>query len=316
MLLRLGAMLSMVLVCMSGATAWAQSGRIVLEWDRWMAAQGVTSGALVFQIENSELLAQDSGASVDAALPLASNSKAITAQCVAALVEAGELAWTDPLSRWFGKAGGAVTVAQLITHTSGYWPDKTQSRMARWRNDPTNRWAEVTQTAQNRLWQRGIVGDYRYNNENYAVLGTLIERITGKDYAAACQALVLVPLGITTARLSEDFGGYGPWGGWEMSVRDCALLMTAVYSAAEPLTTPHVSLGGGSYYGLGMLFRVSQHSVSHWHFGRLCFRDGGIGAYAVNWAGRYTVVAAYDACLSDEAMVALDQAMIKAVFSD
>ncbi|SNS04131.1 hypothetical protein [Antarctobacter heliothermus] len=39
--------------------ALAQSDRVALEWDRWLAAQGNPPGVLVFLIEDHELLAQD-----------------------------------------------------------------------------------------------------------------------------------------------------------------------------------------------------------------------------------------------------------------
>ncbi|ASP22616.1 penicillin-binding protein 4* [Antarctobacter heliothermus] len=295
----------------------AQSERVALEWGRWLAAEGNPPGALVFTLAGTELLAQESGASVDVPLPLplASNSKAITALCAVALVDAGKMHWNDTVGDWI-EGGGSVTLAELVTHTSGYWPDSTQGLMADWRGDTTRRWQEVTANVLDRPKQEGTRGTFRYNNENYAVLGLVIEEVADDWYDAACRARVLDPLGITTADLSPDYGGFGPWGGWQMSVRDYAHFMNGAYAGADPLSTPHADMGDSVSYGLGMVFRSGRGQANHWHFGALCFEDAGLGTFAVNWAGRYTIVAAYRACVDWEAMAALDNTLVRAVFAD
>lgn len=295
--------------------AFGQSDRVALEWSRWLEAQGKPPGALVFLIGDSQLLGRDNGYDPDRAVPLASLSKGITGLCARALVDEGLMAWDDPLNRWI-EGGGTITLAQLVTHTSGLWPDETQGAMSGWRGDTTRRWQEVTATALDRDRQEGKRGSYRYNNENYAILGLVIEAVTGNRYDKACALRVLEPLGITTARLSPEYGGYGPWGGWQMSVRDYARLMREGFAAMDPRDTPSADLGGGAFYGLGMLFRTGRDMANHWHFGALCFRDAGLGAFAVNWAGKYTIVAAYGACVDGEAMAALDAALVRAVFAD
>lgn len=306
---------ALALTVLWAVPALAQSDRVALEWQRWREARGNPDGALVFMIGGQELLALDSGATADAPLPLASNSKAITALCAAALVAEGLITWEDPVGTWI-EGGGPARLADLVTHTAGLWPDETQRGMVAWRGDPAPRWHEVADTALRRPVRQGARGAYRYNNENYAVLARVIEQASGRGYEEVCRARVLDPLGIASARLSAEFGGYGPWGGWEMSVRDYARLMASVYAKADPLEAPHADLGGGLSYGLGMLFRTGRSGASHWHFGALCFADGGIGAYAVTWAGRYTLAAAYAACVDDAGMLALDQALARAVFAD
>jgi len=304
-----------LLLTLAAAPVLAQSDRVALEWNKWLEAQGNPPGALVFMIGDSPLLAQDSGYDPDLAVPVASLSKGITALCAAALVDEGLMAWDDPLNRWI-EGGGPITLGELVTHTSGLWPDQTQGAMAEWRGDTARRWQEVTARALDRVRQEGTRGQYRYNNENYAVLGLVIEEVAGDWYDKACAPRVLEPLGITTARLSPEYGGYGPWGGWQMSVRDYARLMRGAFAGMDPRNTPSADLGGGVHYGLGMLFRTSRDTANHWHFGALCFEDAGLGAFAVNWAGKYTLVAAYGACVDGDAMVALDAALARAVFAD
>jgi CubicO group peptidase (beta-lactamase class C family) len=45
---------------------------------------------------------------------------------------------------------------------------------------------------------------YAYSNFGYCILGRVIEKLTGQNYAAAVQALVLQPCGITTMRISGN----------------------------------------------------------------------------------------------------------------
>ena len=92
--------------------------------------------------------------------------------------------------------------------------------------------------------------------------------------------------------------------------------MNAMFARADPLATPHADMGDGVSYGLGMVFRTGRSGANHWHFGALCFEDAGLGAFAVNWGGRYTIVTAYGACVDWDAMLALDNALVRAVFAD
>jgi CubicO group peptidase (beta-lactamase class C family) len=64
----------------------------------------------------------------DTHFAVASVGKQFTAAAVLLLVERGDVALDDPLSRWFGRSPGwwrEVTVEQLLTHTSGlgHWND-------------------------------------------------------------------------------------------------------------------------------------------------------------------------------------------------
>jgi CubicO group peptidase (beta-lactamase class C family) len=296
----------------------AQSELVLSEWEQWLARMGDPAATLVLVVDGREVLAEARGVDIDAALPLASNSKAITALCAQALVEDGQLRWDTPLSTWFETRHGSVTVGQLVDHTSGLWPDRTQRGMLQWKDDPAPRWAEAREAALGRIWQRGRVGVFRYNNENYAVLGDVIERVTGQGYAEACAQRVLAPMGIGSALLEPAFGSFGPWGGWSMSVRDYARLIRQGFAGRNPTAAPHapVSEDGAVVYGLGMLARMSRFAPNHWHFGALCFDGEGIGAFAMDLAGRYTVVAAYATCTTEDDRLALQDSLARAILAD
>lgn len=280
-------------------------------FDDWRAAQGNPDAVLVVLRDGTEYLRIERGIPAEAPVDIQSNSKAITAQCVKALVDEGRLSWDMQLSEVLDTAS-PLSVAELVIHTSGLWPDSTQKAMPGWRGDMTPRWAQVTAQALAR--PGGARAEYRYNNENYAILGAVIEAVTGEPYVAACADRVLAPLGIT-AGLSPLVGSYGPWGGWHMSALDYARFHHASFAGTDPTETPLAALGGGAGYGLGMLSRPDGAGHNFWHFGRLCYGRGAGngGSYAVNWGTEWTVVAEYRTCVEDAAMGALDRAMIETV---
>ncbi len=300
----------------------ARIAAVETRWDAWLESAGAPDAVLVLLHEGASIATFERGLSAQTPVDLASTSKAITAQCIARLVAEGRLSYETPLSdhlrtpKRFTRAG-TTTVAELLTHTGGLAPDQTQGPMSDWRRDPQPRWAEVGTRALNRWSQDGTRGTHAYNNENYALLGALVEAVTGQDYLTACVTRVLTPLGLT-ARLSLVTGGYGPWGGLAMTPSDYATFHAATWPGTDPRLTPHVDLGGGVYYGLGMVSRVTKALGAHfWHFGLLCFDDqDDHGTFTVSWGTGWSAFAAYRRCTTWEQMVALDQALIGGVFSD
>ncbi|MDA7426751.1 serine hydrolase domain-containing protein [Thalassococcus lentus] len=314
--MRTGMIALLVWICLAGSGA-AQSERVRLEWERWLDRVGATEASLVFMIENAELSIEARGIAPDTPMPLASNSKAITALCLEALVREGKLAWDDRVARWYPSVRTELTVADLVVHRAGLGRDSTQRKMPRWRGDRTPRWAEVRAAAFARKKHAAPAKRYRYSNENYAILGDLIEVLSGQPYERACRSRVLERFGVQGV-LGDAYGGFGPWGGWSMSVRDYALLLRKGYVGRDPQAGPYapVAESGKVIYGLGMLARLSPYTPNQWHVGSLCFGGQGHGALAMNLGGRYTVVAAYNTCASPAEREALERSLVKAIFAD
>ncbi|MGY3438776.1 MULTISPECIES: serine hydrolase domain-containing protein [unclassified Marinovum] len=290
--------------------------RVQEAFDLWIGAQGHPAAVLVLMQGDSEIAAIERGITADMPVELQSNSKAITALCVKSLVDQERLTWQTPLSTLL-ETNLDLTIADLITHTTGLTADATQALMPEWRGDGTPRWAEATVSALART-PKGPRGAFAYNNENYAILGTVIEVVTGEDYATACQTRVLSPAGVTTARLSAVTGSFGPWGGWEMSARDFARFHRYHFVGQDFTALPSAHIGDGAYYGLGMAGRTAGTGINRWNFGVLCFLGGpgDGGSFTVNWGATYSLFAAYSACVPGEAMAGLDRAMIEALSLD
>mgnify|MGYP000739781956 CR=1 FL=1 len=273
--------------------------------DQWLSRYDLSAGLVVALAEGAPWQAASSGKPLDQPVNLQSNSKPVTAHCVADLVAEGLLAWDDPLSVHLPGAA-AVTVGAAVTHAGGIFPDGTQAQMPGWRNDPAPRWREAAdQAAARPLDPRR--GAFLYNNDNYALLGAVIEAVTGQPYLTACAARVLTPEGLS-AQLSPDLGAYGPFGGLAMLPEEFARFHHARYRAPEP-SAPRISLGGGAFYGLGMLSRARPDGAHNmWHHGMVCFEDGVSdgGSFVVGWGANVTVFVAYDGCASPKALAALE----------
>lgn len=256
----------------------------------------------------------------DRPVELASLSKMITAVCVAQAVTAGRLTYDDTLGellaervRFGDPRVAGVTVGQLITHSSGIWPDGTQTVMHEWVDDPEPRHWQVAEAALERGWQAGTLGAFRYNNENYAILGTVYDAVTGGQYAAECGAM-------SGATPSPRAGAYLAWGGWQMPIAEQALFWARWFGdggeiSEAPETYPHIVVEGGAGYGMGVFQRRTGEAWNFWHAGALCMPGRlNAGSWAVIWQGEWGVSVAVDTCPAWEDFGALDRALIAAVF--
>lgn len=310
------------LILLVPAQAGAQSvpDRLETAFRVWMNDTGAARGAIAIWRAGQPQRATGIGIAADAPVELASLSKAVTALCVAHLIETG--VWTrDTTSRGvLGRGPDGISVSALLTHSAGLAPDQTQGMMRQWLDTPEDRAAEAARTALGRDNQDGSAGTYAYNNENYAILGAMIAAETGRAYADVCAGAVLAPAGVTTASHSDRTGGMASWGGWQMSVSDYARFLHWAFGPGgkigrAPGRWPSVEIGGGAFYGMGMTQREFRGAMNYWHFGAHCY-PGSLeaGSYAVSWMGDWSVVVAYDACVDWDAMVALDGALAQAVF--
>lgn len=325
--MRIGFVVCVLLVLgdMASAQDLGRIDRIEAAWNDWLHQNSINKASLTVAYEGEILQSTAHKTPIGGAMPVASLSKAITAACITQLITTNKLELGSTLGQVFGKEmyglgvkgvrGQDITIAQLLSHSSGVMPDSTQKTMRRWVGRPKQRQREVTITALSRSRQEGQVGTFAYNNENYAVLGEVISTLTGREYGAYCKAAVLQPLGIRTASLQHKWGAFGPWGGWEMSSDDYARFIAAYLGdqapvGGDPLAWAKTELGNGVHYGMGTFFRKTDMFHSFWHFGLLCFGPRGSGgSYFATWQGKWLVVATYDSCPSWAALGALDAAM-------
>ena len=135
---------------------------------------------------------------------IASISKVITATVVLQLVDAGFLQLDEPVGlRLAGIAGvapgdgvAAVTVRQLLSHTSGF-PDYRDQFFG----DQFTSCEQAAAFGLGRSLARTPGTRHDYSNLNFCLLGLLVADVTGRPYEQAVSELLLQPLGITGMRL-------------------------------------------------------------------------------------------------------------------
>jgi D-alanyl-D-alanine carboxypeptidase len=131
---------------------------------------------------------------------IASNTKTFTAAATLRLVEQGAIGLDDPLAeraspelvallRQDGYAVDAITIRQLLQHTSGLYDyAEDPNDEAEVTADPGRRWIRADQVREaTRLGDPlGPPGQqFAYSDTGYILLGDIIERATGKTLGAA-----------------------------------------------------------------------------------------------------------------------------------
>lgn len=217
--------------------------------------------------------------------PIASLSKPITASAVRRLIARGALAPDDAASAWLPMLGqGAdprmarITVRQLLQHTSGLGDA----------SDPLFDGEQVQgcDRAIDTVLQRRLDSPpgsvMRYSNIGYCMLGKLIERVTGQDYATATADLLDLPATTSLtlgppSGLSHQGHGLAPgdWqllgaaGGW---FGDAGALAAIFATDAQDPSIPAMPVDGHqstSYYGLGWRVWPTAAGYRLTHFGIL-----------------------------------------------
>ena len=246
---------------------------------------------------------------------IASVTKPITAVTIFTLLEQGKLKLSDKV---FGPSGimgdkygkppykqyvTDVTVDNLLTHTSGGWPNDNTDPMFRF-----NSWDHtklITWTLANLPLTYPPGEHWAYSNFGYCVLGRVIEQVTGQPYDSYVQANILAPCGITDMKIAENkmkqrapnevvyYGQYNedPYkfnvtrmdshGGWIASAQDLAIFLDHVAGAGKIpamlkpetiklMTTPSPAYpaGSGGKYARGWMVRDNGKG-NWWHSGSL-----------------------------------------------
>jgi CubicO group peptidase (beta-lactamase class C family) len=173
--------------------------------------------------------------------PIASLSKPFTAVLIFQLYEQGSVKLTDRLDGIFpdmvGKPAAAVTVEQLLTHTSGI--EEITERHLTARLSPADlEDAKIT----------GTPGVYKYSSSGYVILKMIAERLTATDYETLLNEKIFQPAGMTASGLVRK----------DVSVPQMALAY-ADDKATAPVVPPvpiEIMDGAGSIYStLGDLQR-------------------------------------------------------------
>lgn len=167
---------------------------------------------------------------------IGSLTKQFTSAAVLQLVDDGRVRLTDTLGAYLPQypRWGRVTVRQLLNHTSGI-PSYTGS--TRWQ-------ARMAETLPPDSVLAFVAGDsarfapgarYEYNNTGYFLLGRLLERVTGRSYAAVMRERFFAPLGLRSASYCPDVPSAPSHArGYERKAGDSALAPASPISMTSP----------------------------------------------------------------------------------
>src|SRR5262249_7240385 len=96
-----------------------------------------------------------------------------------------------------------ITVAELLGHTSGIPNFIGDPAFQAWSMSPHTPAEELALFRDKPLdFEPGT--KYAYGNSNYAVLGVILEKISGKSYAQLLRERILAPLGMSDSAVDSD----------------------------------------------------------------------------------------------------------------
>ncbi len=280
------------------------------------AAWGVVvDGQLVhFGSHGRRQLSADSPIGPDTVFRIASMTKSFTAVGILQLRDAGKLSLDDPVERYLPELGELpypttdsprITLRQLLTHSGGFPED----------NPWGDRQLDLPEEAFSELLRRGIPfsttpgTDYEYSNVGFALLGRVISRVSGLDYADYVEQHILMPLGMRSTTLEpasvpagqrtegyrfEDgthsleaqpaHGAFGAMGGMLSSVEDLARyvgMFTAAYPARDGEDT--LPLSRASLREMQQIWRARPAKVTLGVDGKTSLFSGGYGYGLRSW---------------------------------
>lgn len=304
--------------------------RIEATWRDWLTKEGIPGAAIAIGHHGQLVHEAGQGRTPDARVNLASLSKSITAVCVQETFHARGLNLKTTLGDLSDVLGTAratppahsheITIAELLTHTSGLKPDITQSNeefsRARFANEPLDTSYSLKALARRAV--TGTRGEYFYNNGNYAVLGAVLRGLYGGNYEAACRELVLRPANADAISFSGKWGGLGGFAGWNGSAADYLHFANYAFAAdmprrQEPGQFPYAQTGYRWQYGLGMGYTPVDEQFFISHYGRICVAgsDDNITTFYFSNVQGWSVSVNLDGCVTREKRASLQRKLNK-----
>ena len=183
------------------------AGAIVRAWIRYRALAAEVPGVSFGFSHEGEVvvsdgwgfadLATERPASADTGYRVASITKTVTATLVMQLVEQHKLRLDEPVTSyldWLKPALGAsgLTVRHLLTHSGGVIRDASCA----WGDEDFLGPDELRRDLLEQATVAEPSAGFRYSNVGYALLGQIVEKVSGRPFASAVSSRVSRPLGL------------------------------------------------------------------------------------------------------------------------
>ena len=239
---------------------------------------------------------------MDSIYAIGSMGKMFTAAAVAQLVDQGKISFDDPVGKFLPDypnqdVRGKVTISELLTHTSGL-SDFLGRRTPEMKKSGVKRAAEYVALFQNDPLRFEPGKGWGYSNAGFALLGAIIEKVSGQSYFNYIREQIFKPAGMNSSDTNEtrrvppqmvtpyrqrDRGKWNerepaerdignPAGGSSSTAPDLLRFAQALQSnklvsrkAFEQLTSPHSKTPWGADYGYGFEIRNvnGHHAAGH-----------------------------------------------------
>ncbi len=171
----------------------------------------------------------DTAVTPDTPFVIGSVSKSFTALAVMQLVEEGQVDLDTELSNYLegfsGRAAGAITIRQLLSHTSGFSTLQGNSQQPGATSTTDELARAVDQLAEvNPAYKPDE--KWEYSNANYQILGRLIEVVSATSYQDYVTTNILEPVGmahsfVADGEIHESMAtGHVPWFGSKLPLGD------------------------------------------------------------------------------------------------
>lgn len=165
----------------------------------WVATRGVSDTATDAPMDRANQA------------PVGSVTKTVTATIVLQLIGEGTAGLTldSTIDRWYPDFPDAssITVRMLLNHSSGIAEGPSADQWVDLCSDPQRAWwtpdeqIEIAAT-QPMSFEPGT--GFSYSNYGYIMLGRILEKVTGTDYATLVSTRILEPSGMSRSRIALD----------------------------------------------------------------------------------------------------------------
>jgi len=139
--------------------------------------------------------------------PAASISKQFTAMSILLLAKRGQLSLDDEVRKYIPEWADHeswITIRHLLTHTSGVRDGFTLHELNAARDDVFDNDVMVKILARTRGLNFTPGTEFQYNNSAYALLASIVSRVSGQSLRAFTEANIFKPLGMTHTHFHDD----------------------------------------------------------------------------------------------------------------
>ena len=314
----------------SAKSVTARVDKLFVEWNRSDSpgcSLGVSRNGIVVYDHGYGMANLELGVPItpESVFHVASISKQFTALSIMLLAQRGQLSLDDDVAKYipeWADHGNRVTIRHLLSHTSGVRDGFTLHELNAARDNVFDNEVMVKILARTRALNFTPGTEFQYNNSTYALLASIVKRVSGQSFRSFTDANIFKPLGMTHTHFHDDPSIIVPNRAWGYH-RDAAGLQVSLHSYlnhivgntglmttardlllweqnfADPrvgdkaliaaMQTPVIPTGWSdkSFYGLGLEIDEYRGLRTIGHGGG----DGGYAAYVVRYPDQGFAVA-------------------------